>query len=57
MEAIEKIHSICDNIMELKPEKINKQPMGVIEHILHHVTMVGLHYNFYEDWGVSKDSN
>ena len=31
--------------------------MEVIEHILHHVTMVGLHYTFSDDWGVNRSSN
>ena len=30
--------------------------MEVVEHILHHVTMVGLHYAYYNEWGVSKTS-
>ena len=30
--------------------------MEVVEHILHSVTMVGLHYAYYDEWGVSKQS-
>lgn len=54
MGPLEEKHSICDSIMELTDA--NKQPMEVIEHILHHVTMVGLHYALYDQWGVSSDS-
>ena len=31
--------------------------MEVVEHILHFVSMVGLHYTFYDDWGVNRSSN
>ncbi|MCP4678128.1 MAG: hypothetical protein GY854_21960 [Deltaproteobacteria bacterium] len=27
-----------------------------MEHILHHVSMVGLHYVFFDEWGVSTTS-
>ena len=30
--------------------------MEVVEHILHHVTDVGLHYTFPEQWGLRKGS-
>jgi len=44
--------SICDIIME----GVQGQAMEVVEHILHHVTDVGLHYTFPEEWGVSTTS-
>jgi hypothetical protein len=45
-------NSICDIIMEGVPGQVNE----VVEHILHHVTDVGLHYTFPEEWGISKTS-
>jgi len=45
-------NSICDIIMEDVPGQINE----VVEHILHHVTDVGLHYTFPDEWGISKTS-
>ena len=45
-------NSICDIIMEGVP----RQVMEVVEHILHHVTNVGLHYTFPDEWGISKTS-
>ena len=46
-------NSLCDAIFETGGEG---QTMEVVEHILHHVTMVGLHYTFYDDWGVNRES-
>jgi len=45
-------NSICDIIMEGVPGQVNE----VIEHILHWVTDVGLHYTFTAEWGISKTS-
>ena len=45
-------NSICDIIMEGVPGQVNE----VVEHILHFVTDVGLHYTFPEEWGISKIS-
>jgi hypothetical protein len=45
-------NSICDIIMQ----DVDGQAMEVIEHILHHVSDVGLHYTFPEEWGLSRDS-
>jgi len=45
-------NSICDIIMQGVPG----QTMEVVEHILHHVTDVGLHYTFPEEWGISQSS-
>jgi hypothetical protein len=45
-------NSICDIIMEGVPGQVNE----VVEHILHHVTDVGLHYTFPDEWGISKTS-
>ena len=45
-------NSVCDIIMEGVPG----QTMEVVEHILHHVTDVGLHYTFPDEWGITKTS-
>lgn len=45
-------NSVCDIIME----GVSRQVMEVVEHILHHVTDVGLHYTFPEEWGMSETS-
>lgn len=45
-------NSICDIIMEDVPGQVNE----VVEHILHHVSDVGLHYTFPDEWGISKTS-
>jgi hypothetical protein len=45
-------NSICDIIMEGVPGQVNE----VVEHILHHVTDVGLQYTFPAEWGISKMS-
>jgi len=45
-------NSVCDIIMEAVPGQVNE----VVEHILHHVTDVGLQYTFPDDWGLSKTS-
>lgn len=46
-------NSICDVIFEYGGAG---QANEVLEHILHSVSNVGLHYAFYEDWGVHRDS-
>jgi hypothetical protein len=38
--------------MEGVPGQVNE----VVEHILHHVSDVGLHYTFPDEWGISKTS-
>ena len=53
-DELSKTVSTCDVIFEYGGER---QPMEVIEHVLHHVSMVGLHYTFYSDWGVNRISN
>jgi hypothetical protein len=45
-------NSICDIIMEGVPGQVNE----VVEHILHWVSDVGLHYTFPDEWGISKTS-
>ncbi len=45
-------NSMCDIIMEGVPGQVNE----VVEHILHYVTDVGLHYTFPAEWGISKTS-
>lgn len=48
--------SICDAIFQLDEDDREGQPMEVIEHLLHHLNMVGLHDVFPEDWGISRTS-
>jgi len=45
-------NSICDIIMEGVSGQVNE----VVEHILHWVSDVGLHYTFPDQWGISKTS-
>ena len=45
-------NSLCDIIMEDIPNQV----MEVVEHILHHVTDVGLHYTMSDDWGLFSGS-
>lgn len=45
-------NSICDIIMQDVPGQV----MEVVEHILHHVSDVGLHYTFPDEWGISRTS-
>jgi len=45
-------NSICDIIMEGVSGQVNE----VVEHILHHVTDIGLHYTFLDEWGISETS-
>lgn len=58
LERLEATHSMCDIIKEYDSgnEESQSQLMEVVEHVLHHVTMVGLHYAFYDEWGVSRES-
>ena len=46
-------NSICDIIMQDVPRG---QVMEVVEHILHYVTDMGLHYTYPAEWGISADS-
>ena len=52
MEQLSRNNSICDIIMQ----DVEGQAMEVVEHILHHVTDVGLHLTYPEEWGLSRDS-
>ena len=45
-------NSLCDIIMEDIPNQV----MEVVEHILHHVTDVGLHYAMNDNWGLLSSS-
>jgi hypothetical protein len=45
-------NSICDIIMQDVPGQV----MEVVEHILHHVSDVGLHFTFPDEWGISRTS-
>jgi len=52
-DIVQDNNSLCDAIFEYGGQG---QTMEVVEHILHHVTMVGLHYTFFDDWGVNRES-
>ena len=45
-------NSMCDIIMEDIPNQV----MEVVEHILHHVTDIGLHFTLSNDWGLDPNS-
>ena len=51
-EAIRSNNSVCDIIMEGVPGQV----MEVVEHILHYVTDIGLHYAFPAEWGIHPES-
>ncbi len=51
-EAIRTDNSVCDIIMEGVPGQV----MEVVEHILHYVTDIGLHYAFPAEWGIHPGS-
>jgi len=57
-EELERTLSICDIITEFSTsnEEYDRQMMEIVEHILHAVTMTGLHYTYYNEWGVNKQS-
>ena len=46
-------NTICDIIMQDVPRG---QVMEVVEHILHYVSDVGLHYTFPDEWGINQTS-
>lgn len=52
LDLLTKQNSMCDIIME----GVNNQTMEVVEHILHHISDIGLHYMYPEQWGLSEHS-
>ena len=52
-DALQRRTSICDIIMS---NVDGGQVMEVVEHVLHIVTDVGLHYQFPDQWGLSRES-
>lgn len=52
-ELLESENTVCDIIMQDVPAR---QVMEVVEHILHYVTDVGLHYTFPNEWGIDHSS-
>jgi hypothetical protein len=50
---LESNNSLCDIIMQDVP---GGQVMEVVEHILHYVTDMGLHYTFPNEWGINNES-
>jgi Ca2+-binding EF-hand superfamily protein len=53
-DRVARENSLCDIIMAQVPEG---QVMEVVEHILHAVSDVGLHYQFPKEWGLSNESD
>ena len=51
-DALADENSLCDIIMEGVPNPV----MEVIEHILPHITDIGLHYTYSNDWGLTSSS-
>ena len=47
-------YGVCDIIFECEPGP--GQVNEVVEHILHHVTDIGLHYTFPSEWGMTQTS-
>ena len=45
-------YSVCDIIMKVDENQVNE----VIEHLLHAISDVGLHYTFSDEWCISKES-
>ena len=52
LDALGDENSVCDIIMEGVPDPV----MEVVEHILHHLTDIGLHYTYPDDWGLTSSS-
>jgi hypothetical protein len=52
LDALGDENSVCDIIMEGVPDPV----MEVVEHILHHLTDIGLHYTYPADWGITSSS-
>ena len=46
-------NSMCDIIMEDIPNQV----MEVVEHILHHITDIGLHFTLADNWGLDPNSD
>jgi len=55
MDQIQDTYSSCDMIFELGMEN-PRQPMEVVEHLLHHLNLIGLHYLLPEQWGMTPTS-
>ena len=49
---LESENSVCDIIMQGVPGQV----MEVVEHILHYVSDIGLHYAYPDEWGFGPDS-
>ena len=51
-EQTNEASSMCDIIMEDIPNQV----MEVVEHILHHITDIGLHFTLADNWGLDPNS-
>jgi len=52
IEALRNQNSVCDVIIFQSEHQV----MEVVEHILHAVSVIGLHHAFPNEWGISTDS-
>ncbi len=52
-DALRNQYSICDIIISDVPQG---RVMEVVEHVLHTITDVGLHYAYPEEWGLTRES-
>ena len=52
-QALERRYSICDVIMQDVPQG---QVMEVVEHILHYISDIGLHFAYPDIWGINESS-
>lgn len=48
-------YSVCD-VIYAGHERRERQVMEVLEHVLHHITDVGMHYTFPAEWGLTTES-
>mmetsp|Transcript_62997 Transcript_62997/g.70433 ORF Transcript_62997/g.70433 Transcript_62997/m.70433 type:complete len:548 (+) Transcript_62997:148-1791(+) len=54
LDQIQERYSSCEMIYELEIED-PRQPMEVVEQLLHHLNLIGLHYLLPEAWGMTNN--
>ena len=55
VDQIQADYSSCDMVFEIGIDN-PRQPMEVVEHLVHHLNLIGLHYLLYEEWGMTQQS-
>merc|ERR1719491_1226233 len=55
IDQIQADYSSCDMIFEIGIDN-PRQPMEVVEHLVHHLNLIGLHYVMPEKWGMTQQS-